>query len=93
VTRISVSGRTYYAALDPGATSTPEQHGWPEPTCIPRGRGFQFVYGGLTDEDVADMRWHLETLADIFEAAGDPDSAADARAIRRDLQKMPEALD
>lgn len=96
LTRIVICGKAYLAALDPGATSVPDESGWPRPTFQRRGRGTQAVYE-LTDSQALDMADHLDTLAECFltgsSAADDPDSRAEGRACERMAHRIRTALD
>ena len=70
-----VSGRAYFAALDP----MPEGCEWPEPDRRPYGRGHQYTYL-LTQAQRDQMASHLMDTAMSLVAEGDATSKLEARA-------------
>jgi hypothetical protein len=84
----TVSGKTYYLALDSDASAFAEEHKLPEPEFSRVGRGHRVTYRDLTKDQYEDLLWHLETLADTWSGGGiDEDGARDARTLRRDIER------
>ncbi len=88
---VTVSGKTYSAALDPQATGVPKEMGLPVPTKRRVGRGLQHDYDIGTHTALA-VYDHLACLADCFASVSWDDdggySQAEARAIRKDMKRM-----
>lgn len=87
---VAVSGKTYYAVLDPHTTGVPAEIGLPEPTMRRRGRGHQFTYQ-LTRWQAAEVVDHLETVGYSlahYTDTEDQDSRSEGRACLRDANKI-----
>lgn len=87
---VAVSGKAYFACLDPGASSVPTECGFPAPTWRKVGKGSQAVYV-LTREQALDMAHHLWTVGDSF-AYGDPETRAEGRACLAAAGRVREAI-
>jgi hypothetical protein len=75
---IAVSGKAYYAGLDPAATGVPREEGWPEPNWFRHGKGWQLRYS-LTREQAVEMADHLQVLGEGL-MYGDVETRVEARA-------------
>lgn len=91
--KVIVSGKTYFAALDPAATDWEKPaaeggEGGPAPTHTQKvGRGYRFTYD-LTPSQAAAMLHRLDCLADCFSDSDIPEARADGRAVRRDAATL-----
>lgn len=82
--RITVSGKTYNAAIADSQVPT-EEH-WPAPTATRAGRGWRYTYD--VEPNVGRLiETHLEDVESAL-TGGLPETGADVRAIRRDLDRM-----
>lgn len=92
--KISVSGKTYFAALDPNATAVPAESGWPVPRFRRFGNGVQVSYEVDTIAVARDIAEHLDTMGECFTAGSDdPFSRAEGRACYRDAARIRLAID
>lgn len=91
---VRVSGKAYYAALDPKATNVPVEEGWPEPRKVRPGRGIQVVYE-LTPGQTLAMALHLRDVADSLSYGTDSETRVEGRACcaaARQIEDQIEAL-
>lgn len=91
---VKVSGKTYWAALDPAATGVPGECGWPAARVRRVGRGQQWQYV-LSREAAEQMREHLFTVGVSFVDGADPEDAetcVEGRACLRDAQRIAALL-
>jgi hypothetical protein len=88
---VTVSGKTYYGALDPGATAVPGEEGWPTPSFRRVGKGLQATYD-VTPEQAREMASHLQTMSEGFAYGDDADTRAEGRAFRKDAERIRATL-
>jgi hypothetical protein len=86
--RVVVSGKTYYACMDPQCTSVPGENNWPAATIRRVGRGVQADYGDVPLPVVAHMLNHLWTIGPSWAGGDDPETRAEGRAIVKDLKRL-----
>lgn len=88
---VKISGKTFDAALSEDVTDVPREAGWPAPSFRAVGKGTQALYR-LYPAQARDMLDHLTRQAATFASAGDDHSTAEARAMRRDAERLAELL-
>lgn len=85
--KVTVSGKTYDNALNPGVSNVPGEIGLPVPTPRRRGRGWQLSYV-ISPEVAENLLDHLLVVGSSFAAGDDPETRADGRAILRDARRL-----
>lgn len=95
MTRVFVSGKTYFAALDATGTDFYRDHPEiPEPDGSRHGRGTRWDFGELSDGQLFTLLYRLEQIADNFLGGGvDDDTVADGRAVRKDWTRLMKAAE
>lgn len=88
--RITMSGKTYSAAVE--GSSVPTEEGWPTPKVVRVGNGHRIDYAGITRHEAELILSHLDECAECLSGGGVDGGAADARAIRRDAARIREVL-
>ncbi|MFC9432728.1 hypothetical protein [Nocardia sp. NPDC057030] len=88
--RVQVSGKTYYACLDPGGTAFYREHpDTPVPDLVTHGRGRRADFGELSGDVLWFLLEHLYSYAELFLGGGsDENTAREGRAIRQDWERL-----
>ncbi len=88
---IKISGKAFFAGLDPLATDAPKEHGWPKPTYRKAGKGAQYIYD-VTPEQAKDIRVHLYRLAGGFKYSDSSEAKAEGKAMSKSADRITKAL-
>lgn len=88
----TLSGKTYYACVDPGCSQVAAEIGLPVPTHRRVGRGDQFVWTDVPTDTALALHDHLVCVGEGFAYGDDPDTRAEGRAIIRDAAKLGKAI-
>lgn len=89
---VAVSGRAYYAALDPHITGVPAEIGLPEPSMHKWGRGHEFRYE-VTVEQAEEMEDHLLTLGQsLAHGASNQEDRDEGRLVLLAARRIRRAL-
>jgi len=90
VLRVLVSGKTYYACLDPLVTDFHKDHPEvPEPELRRSGKGWRADYGELSGDPLFTLLDRLQQYCELFLSAGVDDfTRAEGRAIERDWLRL-----
>lgn len=83
--RITLSGKTYSAAIE--VSDVPREEAWPEPTERRVGRGYQYVYD-VTIEQAELIVSHVELIGECFVVGDDDYTRAEGRACLRDATRI-----
>lgn len=86
--RVIVSGKTYYACMDPQCSSVPGEHDWPTASLKKVGRGIRADYGHVPLSVAKTMLDHLWTIGPSWVGGDDPGTRAEGRAIVKDLNRL-----
>lgn len=86
--RFVVSGKTYYACMDPNCTSVPREQDWPSATLVKVGRGLRADYGQVPLSMANAMLDHLWTIGPTWAGGDDPGIRVEGRAIVKDLERL-----
>lgn len=87
-TTLTVSGKTYYACMDPLCSDMAKEVGLPEATASRRGKGTRWTYANLTSEQWEAVIDHLDCYAISFADGSDPETRAEGRACQRDNDRL-----
>lgn len=92
---VTVSGKAYYAALDPLATGVAKENDLPETRVRRVGKGEQHTYPDITRVQAEAIWWQLDCLAEVFSGADvdQPETKAEGRACRTAADRLRKQLD
>ncbi|QIS06727.1 hypothetical protein F5X71_34440 [Nocardia brasiliensis] len=88
--RVTVSGKTYGACLDPSATDLYRDHPEiPVPELRQKGFGYQADFGELSGDALVFLLAHIHAIAGLFTGGGaDEDTHREGLAAQRDWERL-----